>query len=46
MILLAALAHNGFQNIYSRTPHNAYPSVDGPHYALWEVMRYERSILV
>ena len=31
---------------YSRTPHNAYPSVDGPHYALREVMRYERSILV
>ena len=31
---------------YSRTPHNVYSSVDGPHYALWEVMRYEKSILV
>ena len=24
---------------YSRTPLKAYPSVDGPRYALWEVMR-------
>ena len=31
---------------YSRTPHKAYPLVDGPRYALWEVMRYEKSILV
>jgi hypothetical protein len=31
---------------YSRTPYKAYPSVDSPRYALWEVMRYERSILV
>ena len=29
---------------YSRVPYKAYPSVDGPRYALWEVMRYERSI--
>ena len=33
-------------NLYSRTPRKAYPSVDGPRYALWEVMGYERSILV
>jgi len=33
-------------NYYSRTPHKAYPLVDGSRYALWEVMRYERSILV
>jgi len=31
---------------HPQTPHKAYPSVDGPRYALWEVMRYERSILV
>jgi len=27
---------------YSQTPHNAYPSVDSPGYALWGVMHLER----
>jgi hypothetical protein len=29
--------------MYSRTPHNPYPSVDGPGYGLLEVMGFERS---
>jgi hypothetical protein len=37
---------HGPKYMNSRTPHKAYPSVDGPRYALWEVMRYERSISV
>jgi hypothetical protein len=29
--------------VYSRTPHNPYPSVDGPGYGLLQVMGFERS---
>ena len=29
-------------SIYSRTPLKAYPSVDGPGYALWGVMPFEK----
>jgi len=36
----------GPSTMYSRTPPNPYPSVDAPGYGLWEVMGYERSILV